>query len=59
MEIDELNKLYKKYKITSRKYMGNDSHSYAIFLNNTPKFTGLSKREIPYYKKLVLEKVQK
>ena len=42
---------YKKYKITSKKYMGTDSYSWAIYINGEPVIVGLLKSQIPYYKK--------
>lgn len=37
-------------KITARKYLGDDTHSWAVFINGTPFVTGLTRREVPYYK---------
>ena len=45
-----------KPKITSRKYQGNDAYSWAIFVNGVPVVTGLSRNEVPYYKKKISEK---
>jgi hypothetical protein len=47
----ELN--FQKHGITARKHGGDDSASWAVFLNGQPKMTGLTKREVPYYKKQV------
>ena len=46
-----------KIKITARKYEGDDKYSWAVFRSdrNYPIFTGLSKPEIPHYKRLVQE----
>ena len=46
-------------KITAKKYEGDDSASWAVFLNGRPVMTGLTKSEVPYYKKQVLEMVRK
>lgn len=48
-------------KITSRKYNGNDKYSWAIFRSDKTKpcFTGLSKNEVPYYRKLTQEQIKK
>lgn len=42
-----------KQRITSRKYQGDDLQSWAVFLDGRPMMTGLSKREVPYYKEQV------
>ena len=42
-----------KQRITARKYQGDDLQSWAVFLDGIPMMTGLSKREVPYYKKQV------
>lgn len=52
---DDLKKLYKKHKITAKKYMGDDVYSWAVFENGRPKMTGISKFEVNYYKKQVLK----
>jgi len=44
---------YKKHGITAKKYGGDDSHSWAVFLNNKPKVVGLTKGEVDFYKKEV------
>lgn len=47
-------------KVTSRKYEGDDRYSWAIFRSDFPHFpvySGLTKREIPYYKKQVENKI--
>ena len=36
--------------MTARKYQGDDSRSWAVFINGRPFVTGLSKSEVPYYK---------
>lgn len=38
------------HRITARKFMGNDAASWAVFIDNVPFVTGLTKREVPYYK---------
>lgn len=37
-------------KITARKWQGNDAYSWAVFIDDIPFVTGLSRREVPYYK---------
>lgn len=44
--------MYKKPKITARKYEGDDAYSWAVFIDGRPFVTGLSRREVHYYKKL-------
>lgn len=39
-----------KRKITTRKYMGNDAYSWAVFADGRPIITGLSKTEAAYHK---------
>jgi len=45
----------KKNRVTARKYMGDDMYSWAIFIDGRPFVTGLSRTEIPYYKKRAQE----
>ncbi len=44
-----------KPKVTTRKYMGDDAYSWAVFVNGRPVVTGLSKTEAAYHKKQVAE----
>ncbi len=44
-----------KYDITARKHMGDDKYSWAVFVNGSPRYTGLSRNSVPYYKELVKE----
>lgn len=37
-------------RITARKYMGDDAYSWAVFVDGRPVVTGLSKREVAYWK---------
>jgi hypothetical protein len=48
-------------KLTARKFNGDDQHSWAIFRDgqSRPVVTGLSKRQIPYYKRLIQQTVEK
>ena len=39
-----------KSRITARKYGGDDTYCWAVFIDNQPMVTGLSRREVPYYK---------
>ena len=45
-------------KITSKKYMGDDKYSWAIFIDGKPFVTGLMKREINYYIKQAKKKYE-
>jgi hypothetical protein len=45
-----------KPKVTTRKYMGDDQYSWAVFIDGRPKWTGLSQREARYYKQLELDR---
>jgi hypothetical protein len=49
---------YRKHGVTARKHGGNDSHSWAVFVNGRTHVTGLSSREVPYYKKEALKKAK-
>ena len=43
-----------KYKYTQvRKYEGDDAYSWAVFVNNKPVVTGLSKGSIRYYRNMI------
>ena len=42
-------------RITARKYDGDDAYSWAVFLDGQPKYTGLERSEVNYYKNLVQE----
>lgn len=50
-----------KIKVTARKWGGDDTYSWAIFRSdrNKPVWTGLSKPEVNYYKRLTLEIIEK
>ncbi len=43
----------KAKRITSRKYMGDDAYSWAVFLDGRPAYTGLSKGQVRYYTALL------
>jgi hypothetical protein len=49
----ELNKIFKDQGITARKYMGDDSQSWAVFKQGRPVVTGLNRSLVDYYKKQV------
>jgi len=38
-------------RITARKYEGDDSHSWAVFIDGVPMVTGLHRAEVPYHKR--------
>jgi hypothetical protein len=46
-----------KVKITARKYMGDDRYSWAVFVDGRVVVAGISKTQVPYYKKLAAEKL--
>lgn len=46
-------------RITARKYMGDDSESWAVFLDGRPAYTGMNRRSVPYYRGLVLDLLKK
>lgn len=39
--------------ITAKKYMGDDKSSWAIFVDGRPVVTGLTRSEVPYWKRRV------
>jgi hypothetical protein len=41
----------KPKRVTARKYMGDDEGSWAVFVDGHPAWKGLTRREVPYYKK--------
>ncbi len=45
----------KKRVVTARKYLGDDAYSWAVFLDGRPVVTGLSIREVPYWKRRIAE----
>lgn len=45
----------KKNRITARKHLGDDSASWAVFTDGFPSFTGLTRSEVAYYRKLAQE----
>lgn len=42
-------------RITARKYEGDDAYSWAVFVDDHPFVTGISRSQVPYYKKRALE----
>jgi hypothetical protein len=44
-----------KPKITAKKFGGDDAYSWAVFIDGRPAFTGLTRSEVPYYKKIAAE----
>jgi len=46
----------KRKRVTARKYMGDDTHSWAVFLDGLAKVTGLTRREVDYYKRQLRDK---
>jgi hypothetical protein len=48
-----------KPKITAKKYGGDDSYSWAVFIDGRPFVTGLTRREVDHYKKKAEERVMR
>lgn len=44
-------------RITARKFMGDDRHSWAVFVDGRPIVTGLGKSEVAYYKRIQLDRL--
>lgn len=47
----------KPNRVTARKYEGDDAYSWAIFVDGRPRLTGLTRREVPYYKKIEVDRL--
>ena len=47
-----------KKRVTARKYNGDDACSWAVFIDGKPWLTGLSKSEVPYWKKQAEKKLE-
>lgn len=48
-----------KAKVTARKYEGDDTHSWAVFIDGVPFVTGLTRREVDYHKKVAQKIAEK
>jgi hypothetical protein len=59
MTPEDWKKLFKKHKITSKKYGGDDIYSWAVFKDGRPVVTGCSRNEADYYKKRTAEESEK
>lgn len=55
MKKEEVEKICRRHRITARKYGGDDKYSWAVFYRGVPRYTGLSKGQVSYYKRLVVE----
>lgn len=44
-------------RIKVRKYMGDDIYSWAVFLDDRPVYTGLSKGQSNFYRDLVQDQI--
>jgi hypothetical protein len=44
-------------RVTFRKYQGDDSHSWAVFVDGRPRLTGLAKSEVAYYVRIERERI--
>lgn len=47
----------KKSRVTTRKWMGDDLYSWAVFVDGQVKWNGLSRSEASYYAKLERERI--
>ena len=52
----ELNKELRKHKITAKQIGGDDGYQWTVLINGREYINGLTKREVPYYKKKALER---
>lgn len=46
-----------KSRVSARKYGGDDAYSWAVFIDELPMVTGLTKSEVSYYKKIAQERI--
>lgn len=58
MSTPEQKKLFRKHKITARKHNGDDAYSWAVFQGTQPRWTGLTRSEVDYYKILLLQRIE-
>lgn len=47
-----------KKRVTSRKYMGDDAYSWAVFLDGKPAYTGLSQGQRRHYTALLNKQLE-
>jgi hypothetical protein len=47
------------HKIYARKFGGDDAFSWAVFLDGKPTVSGLTREDLPHYKKIVADEVAK
>ena len=45
-------------RITVKKWGGDDKYSWAVLVDGRPAVTGLGKNEVPYYKNMIMKKLQ-
>lgn len=45
-------------RVTAKKYGGDDAYSWAVFIDGRPFVTGLTKPEVPYYRKKAEAKIK-
>ena len=53
----EKTKLFKKYKITSKQWGGDDGYQHTVFINGRQFVNGLTRSEVFYYKEKALESI--
>lgn len=45
-------------RVTTRKYMGDDRYSWAVFVDGKPVVTGLSNPEAAYHKRILQKQLK-
>jgi len=45
-------------RVTARKHGGDDAYSWAVFVDGRVMVSGLSKSEVPYYKRVAAKKLE-
>jgi hypothetical protein len=46
-------------RVSARKWQGDDQYSWAVFIDGAPYISGLSRREVPFYKQQALNRLMK
>lgn len=50
-------KVSAKPRVTAKKYQGDDAYSWAVFVDGRACVTGLSKQEVPYWRKRIADEL--
>ena len=47
----------KRVRVTIRKYMGDDSYSWAVFKDGRPTYTGCTRSDAQYYRDKIRKEI--